>query len=764
MSVSRLSRLAESCRTRPASHVFHRSIVLLLSTVSIVVAGATRAGAADAVSGIVVDQSGRPVPRALVRTLDRSGAETASVFADESGHFRIAMPATGAGDCRLAVSLTGFRPSDAPCAAAQPARVVLNVAPIEETVVVTATRTEAPAGQVGSSMTVFTSDDIERRQTPMVGDLLRTSPGAMVVGTGGPGGVTSLFVRGGESSYNKVLLDGIPLNEPGGTFNFSNVTSEGLERVEIVRGAQSALFGSDAMSSVVQMFTRRGDHRDGRPQMSASLEGGTYGTARGDGQVSGASGRFDYALGVGSATTDNRVPNNVFTNTTLFGNVGISLSDTATLRVVSRGELERTGTPGATAFGPPDRDAFFKRHDVVAGVSFDQQVSPTFRQRAVYSLSVSDQQSTNLVPEPPYTPAYQGRTAPFQFFDFLYDSLTTLHRHHASYQADWRLTNDASHGNQLLTFLADWDGERADLQDRVAATLTSPARDNFGWSVEHQALWRRTFVTVGGRVEHNDSFGTAAVPRGSIAIVLHPGSGSFGETTVHANAGLGIKEPTLLQSFSPSPYFQGNPNLQPEHSRTVEAGLEQRLANDRAKIDVVWFDNRYRNLIGLQTTNPATFAASYFNIGLTSARGLEAGLDVAPTRGLRARAGYTFLDSAVIDSTSPTNVVLKSGQTLFRRPRHSGYAGLSWQDARLTVDLNGVFLGSYVDSDFASLEPPLVSNPGYSTWDARLSFRLLSQLSATAAIDNLANAAYMEPLGYPGLGRAIRVGLRVRTR
>ncbi len=740
-----------------------RTVAVSLVIISIVFINVMRVSAADAVSGVVVDQNGRPLARASVRSLDRTGAETASTFADEAGRFRITVSAAASGDCRLAVSLTGFQPSNLSCAAGQlqPARIVLNVAPIEETVVVTATRTEAPASQVGSSMTVFTADDLARRQTPLVAELLRSSPGAMVVQSGGPGGVTSLFVRGGESSYNKVLLDGIPLNEPGGTFNFSNVTSEGLERIEIVRGAQSALFGSDAMSSVVQLFTKRADRRDARPHVSASLEGGTYGTVRGDGLVSGASGRVDYALGAASSTTDNRAPNNVFDNTTLFGNVGISLSDTATLRVIGRGEIERAGTPGQTAFGRPDLDAFFKRHDGVGGVSFDQQLTPSFRQRAAYSLSASNQQSTNLILDPPYTPQFEGRVGSFQSSDFAFDSLTTLHRHHASYQADWRLTNDSTHGNQLLTLLADWDGERADLQDRLAATLTSPARDNFGLSVQHQALWRRTFVTIGGRVEHNDSFGTAAVPRGSIAVVLHQGTGNFGETTVHANAGLGIKEPTLIQSFSPSPYFHGNPDLQPEHSRTVEAGLEQRLANDRAKIDVVWFDNRYRNLIGFQTTNPATFEASFFNIGLTSARGLEWGLEVAPAAGLRARAGYTFLDSNVIDSTSPNNVVLKSGQMLFRRPRQSGYAGISWHDERLTVDLNGVFLGSYVDSDFAGLQPPIVSNPGHTTWDARLSFKLLSQLSATAAIDNLADADYMEPLGYPALRRAIRVGLRV---
>jgi outer membrane cobalamin receptor len=741
-----------------------RPILIRSIAFALAIAGATRARAADPISGTVVDQSGRPLPRASVRAFDRAGTQTAGVLADESGRFRIAIPDAGA-DCRISVSLTGFQPSSAPCAAAQPPpeglRVVLNVAPIEETVIVTATRTDAPSGQVGSSVTVFTADDIERRQTPQVADLLRSSPGAMVVRSGGPGGVTSLFVRGGESSYNKVLLDGIPLNEPGGTFNFSNVMSEGLERIEIVRGAQSALFGSDAMSSVVQMFTRRGDRRNRRPHLSAAFEGGTYGTARGEGLVSGGGSRVDYAFGAGRSTTDNRVPNNAFDNTTLLANVGVSLTDTATLRVVARGELEHAGTPGATAFGRPDLDAFFERRDSVAGVSVDQQITPLFRQRAAYSLSASNQQSTNLILDAPYTPTFEGRQAPFQFSDFRFDSLNSLRRHHASYQADWRLTNDSSHGDQLLTLVADWDGERADLRDRLAAAQTNPTRNNFGWSVQHQASWRRTFVTAGGRIERNESFGTFAVPRGSVAVVLHQGTGAFGETTVRASAGLGIKEPTLLQSFSLSPFFHGNPDLQPERSRTVEAGVEQRLGNDRVKIDLVWFNNRYRNLIGLRTTNPATFAASYFNIGLTSARGLEWSLEAAPTEGVRARAGYTFLDSDVIESTSPNNVVLRAGQTLFRRPRHSGYAGIAWRVERLTVDVNGVFLGSYVDGDFASLQPPIVANPGYTTWDARLSFKLLSQLSATAAIDNLADAGYMEPLGYPALGRAVRIGLKV---
>src|SRR5262249_39178446 len=163
-------------------------------------------------------------------------------------------------------------------------------------------------------------------------------------------------------------------------------------------------------------------------------------------------------------------------------------------------------------------------------------------------------------------------------------SRTELKRHHASYQADMRLANSAATGNQLLTVLADWDGERADLIDARANTINSPSRNNFGVSVQHQAIWRRLVASVRARVEDNDSCGAAAVPRGSVVVIARESRGTVGATAVRASAGAGIKEPTLLQSFSPSPFFHGNPDLEPERSRSVEAGIDQRLADDRAKI------------------------------------------------------------------------------------------------------------------------------------------------------------------------------------
>ena len=736
--------------------------ILVLAFVFVIGGAASKVAAADRrLTGTVVDQSGRAVPRAYVRVVTTSGAVDRGAFADEAGRFELT--ATDAAECRVEATLTGFQPAIVPCwsTGAQPVRIVLGVAPIQETMIVTATRTEAPTSQVGASATVFTSEDLARRQTPLLADLLMATPGAMLVRSGAPGALTSLFVRGGESDYNKVLLDGVPLNEPGGGFYLSNLTTENLERVEFVRGAYSSLFGSDAMGSVLQLFTKRADQASRRPRVSAQVDGGTYDTLHMSAGVTGAAGPLDYSLGAAQFGSDNRVPNSRFENTTLSANVGVAIGTAATLRFVGRGELGHAGTPGTTAFGRPDLDAFSERHDAVASVSVDHQINPVVRQRASYSRAASTQQSTNLILDPPYRATFEGRVAARLSNDFQSDSLTTLERHHASYQADLRRQSNGAAGDGLLTVLADWDGERARVENRLAATETINARDNFGASAQYQMLWPRVFVILGGRVEHNDSFGTAAVPRVTVVYVARRSSAAIGETQLKANAGSGIKEPTMLESFSISPFFRGNPDLRPERSRSAEVGIEQRFAHDRAKLELTYFHNRFQDVISLVTTNPSTFEAQYANVGLTRARGLEAGVQARPVAAVYMRAGYTLLDSKILESERPTDVLFGLGRQAFRRPRHSGFAavGVTWK--RATADLTGVFVGRFVDSDFGLFNPPLVENPGHNTWDSRFTLLVTRRLTGFVSIDNLTNQDYSEPFGYQPLRRVVRAGFRV---
>jgi vitamin B12 transporter len=712
----------------------------------------------SSVTGIVVDAGGQPIARALVTVTAASGGVLATTFTETDGRFRVR--GNTLDGCRIEARLAGFQPAGATCARDQDVRLVLAIAPLQESLVVTATRSEVPSGQLGASVTVFDKDDIERQQVPQVADLIRTAPGVTIVRTGGIGNQTSLFVRGGESNYNKVLLDGVPLNEPGGVFYFNNVTSENLERVELVRGAQSALFGSDAMASVVQMFTTRssGDGTRG----TAMFEGGTYDTIRGSAGVSGTHGRFDFSAQAAQYATDNRVPNDEFDNTTLSGTAGVELPSRASLRFVGRAELGTVGVPGQASFGRPDLDASFERNDGVLGVTFTQQITETVRQRATYALALSHQQSTNEPIDPPYTPEFEGRTAPFEFFDFPYDTLNELSRHHLSYQTDWRIpTAGGRAGTYILTGAFDFDAERATLSDRLSSVVTKASRNNAGYTIQLQALWPDVFVTGGLRVEDNTSFGIATVPRASVAWIAHRGSGSYGDTKLKAAAGLGIKEPTIVQSFSPSPSFPGNPDLEPERSRSIEAGIEQRFLNDRAKIDVTWFDNRFEDIISTQTVSFNPFRGEYLNIGLTRARGAEMTGELVPAPAVRINAGYTFLASEVIEGVADS-VVFDVGEWLFRRPRHSGFAEVTGIWKRLTVDVTAVFVGKRVDNDFSALEPPMTTNDAYSLWNLRASFQFSPRLSVIGAVDNLWNDDYMEPLGYPALGRAGRLGVTAR--
>lgn len=709
--------------------------------------------AASPIAGVVVDGAGRPVPRAAVDVISSDGTVAATVFSGADGTFTAPSAPDG---CRLRATLAGFQPASTACRTDAPVKLTLNVAPVAEQIVVSATRTEAPSGQVAAAVSVFDADTIERRQEPPLADLLRQAPGTTVVRVGAPGSVTSLFVRGGESNYTKVLLDGIPLNEPGGAFNMSNVTTENLERVEFIRGANSALYGSDAMTGVLQLFTRRGDSP--RPSARINFEGGSFSTVRGAAGISAKAGRFDYSADVARLATDNDVPNNEFRNTTISGAAGVALGAGSALRFIGRAERGTSGVPGPTAFRRADLDASFERNDGVFGVAFDRSAG-AIRQRASYGVATSYQASTNLLVDPPYTSSFEGRRASFQSSDFSYDSRTDLTRHHASYQIDGTAATSRA-GTHVLTALVDWDGERAELRDALANTTVPASRDNVGVTLQQQALWPRVFVTAGIRFEHNDSFGNEAVPRIAAAWYVRTGNGRVGTTRVSVTAGTGIKEPTVLQSFSPSPYFQGNPDLRPERARSFDAGVEQRFAGDRVRANLTWFDNRYRDIISLNT-DPVTFFARYFNIGLTTARGAELSADVALVSGFRAGGGYTFTDSEIVQSTS-TSAVFSPGNWAFRRPRHSGFLNLAWIGARAAVDLSGSIGGRRVDSDFASLVPAILENTGYTAWDLRASVRLTRTLSGTLAIDNLTDSDRMEPLGYPVLGRAIRAGIRAR--
>ena len=714
---------------------------------------------AGTISGSVLDPKNNPIPRVTVRLLDASGAERASALTNTQGQFKF----TGLAEenYSLAAELVGFESLTQSARPGEEVSLQLALAPVREQVVVSATRTEAPSGQLGASTSVVFEGELEQRRVLPVSEALRALPGATVARTGGYGASTSLFIRGGESDYNKVYLDGIPLNEAGGAFEWSVLMTDNIERVEFVRGPQSALFGSDAMAGVVQLFTRRGPAESARPRITLGGEGGNQDTWRANANLSGAAGLFDYSLSWARFSTDNREPNSAFHETSLSANLGLELSERTQVRAVVRGELGRVGTPGQTAFGRPDLDSFLRRRDASVGIALHDQTASFWEQRLRFSFAQSRQLSRNLLEDPPFTPSFDGRAAPFEFFDFTFDFLNHMRRHQLSYQSDWRAGAPGRRaGLHMVTFAFEWDHEQGFLGDRLSpGGEVNARRDNFGWVFQHQALWGRFFLTNGVRIEDNESFGTSAVPRTSLAYYLRRGGGAVGLSKLKFNFGLGIKEPSLLESFSIGPFAFGNPELRPERARSFDFGVEQRLWHDRAKLEVNWFDNRFRDLIAFEITSFVPFTGSFFNIGRSKAKGSELILEVAPGGGLRARAHYTFLDSQVTESGTVFDPVFEEGNRLFRRPKHSGAVEVFWDWRRVSVSSTTLFVGRRTDSDFALLG--LTSSEGYTRWDASAAYRSPHRVTYFAVVENLLNRDYMEVLGFPALKLAFRAGARL---
>jgi outer membrane cobalamin receptor len=627
---------------------------------------------------------------------------------------------------------------------------------IRESVVVTATGREMPESKVGASITVLDQEQIEQRHALSTIDLLRMMPGIVAVRAGGVGNLTGVFVRGGESTYNKVLLDGMPLNEPGGAFNFASLSPENIERIEVLRGAHSALFGSDAMASVIHLFSKRPDA--GRPQLSLTVDGGTYNTAHLAAGIGARRGGVEYSVFGSRLQTDNREPNNESDTSTVSGSVTRLFESGASARFLGRGEFGRAGTPGTTAFGRPDMDAFFRHRDGSVLGGWNQPLGSRVTQQTSYSYIVTNFLSRNLVADPPYTPTFGNLVAAFPSSDFLYDSETELERHHFEYRADAVIAR-----NQTLTAAFAYDGERGVLTDhRSSSAPQRPERNNTGTTVQYEASAERVTVVGGIRFENNGSFGFYAAPRVAASWLVSPGpdtADGFGSTRLRASIGRGIKEPLFIQSYSPSPSFLGNPDLKPERSRGFDIGIEQRFAGERAAIEATYFANRFDDLISLGPFDPVTFNAQYENIGETRAAGLELAGTAVFNAGIRLGGAYTFLDSKVIRSVS-SSPIFAPGRALYRRPRHSGSLQASYSRSRLSVALGAVVVGSRVDSDFNF--PSISSNEGYATWNASGEVRVTRRTAAFVTIDNLADHDYMEPLGYPALRRTVRAGVRAR--
>jgi outer membrane cobalamin receptor len=623
---------------------------------------------------------------------------------------------------------------------------------LSATVVVTAHAEPLPAQDSTASVSIVSRADMRQREEIWLAPLLSAAPGVTIAHSGRAGGITSLFLDGGNSNFTKVLVDGVPLNEPGGNVDLSNFSLDNVEKVEVVRGAESALFGTDAMSGVVQVFTRRGSAS--RPQLHLSAEGGSFSTARGAADLSGILQRFDYSLAAARFGTEGQEANDNFRATTLSGNFGYRFRDDNRIRLVLRSVASHAGAPGQALLTPaPNLDQYNALRNFTAGLAWEFAAGPRWQHRVsaseTYIRQLFDNATSDFCdPNPP----------------FLCDFAFTTHNRY----------NRAGFGAQssyLVPLASVTFGYHYEVENG-GISRGHVRRNNQGGYLDSRWTWRRLTLSGGFRVEANDNFGTRAVPRAGVAFALRDGSGFWGATRLRGSFGLGVKEPTFFQTFgfSNDPCFPGNLELRPEKSRTASFGFDQRLAEDRIRIVAEGFLNRFRDITSFTFCFPGDPCpvtpppgcpfgfGTYFNTDLARANGANLALESRVTRWLNISGAYTFTDSRVLAAPNAFDPALIPGERLFRRPVHSGNIFFAVNARSFSGSFAGYFSGPRTDSDFLGLG--FTRNPGYAKFDLAASYVFTRNLSAFVRVENLFDKLHQEVLGYRAGRRAFRTGLR----
>ena len=590
-------------------------------------------------------------------------------------------------------------------------------------IVVTATRVPTPVLEVASSITVVTAAEIEARQERTFTDVLKDIPGLNVVQTGGPGGVTSVFMRGTNSNHTKVLVDGIDISDPSnttGAFDFGQLLTQDIERVEVLRGPQSGLYGSDAIGGVINIITKSGS---GPAKFSGALEGGSFDTFNQAGTLSGSADAFSYSASV-SHYHAGSVPvtpldllqpgearnNDYDDNLTFSTKLGLAVTQSFDLGLVARYSdvhLHTTGEdfsfdPPYLGFPAPEQTTaatteYFTR---LTGhlTSFDGALEQTL------GLAYSHSRTSTVEPE---TEA----------------ALNTGERRKADWQGNIKLAS-----SETLVLGAEYE------RDEIEQPLVADVHIGSGYAELQSQVGEHWFSALNVRYDDNSRFGSKVTYRFAPAWLI-----ADSDTKLRASIGTGFKAPTLAELYQDfPPFFFANPNLKPESSTGWDAGFEQGLARGTVRFGVTYFYNRIRDLITTDSTG-----STYANVGRATTDGIESFLAWQPLKALTLRIDYTY--------TEATDDVLQ--QELLRRPKHKGNFIAEWHPLEpWLVSLDVLAVGGWFDGnrDFSAQ----VNAPGYTTVNLATSYDLTAHLALFARIDNLFDRHYENPVGFlqPSLG------------
>jgi vitamin B12 transporter len=748
------------------------SVVLFASLLAICFSLQAQSQPEDArLSGSLVDPSGAGIAEVHV-TAQLEGLSDAHVFSTSSatsGSYALSFPP---GRYHIHVAQTSFVVRDFifnfSTGESRTLDLRLALERLSAAVLVTAEGEPTLTQDSSASVTEITRDEIDKRQSVALADLLLYTPGIAVSKTGPEGGLTSFFLDGGNSYQAKVLVDGTTVNAPGGAVDFSNFTLDNIDKVEVVRGAESAIYGTDAVSGVIQLFTHRGDTRV--PAFSAFAEGGSFASGRGGGQLSGLLGNFDYSGAASYFETDGQGPNNSFRNRTLSGNFGYRLSDTSQLRIALRNNTSDAGIPGQTLLEPPSLHQIYDLHNFSTNGRWDFTTSSHWHHQIsgaeTYGRSFSANPIQSFYATDPFAGCPQtnpSAVATGEFCDFTSPGSTSVfNRASVNAQTSYVLAKfGATAGYQ-------YEIENGDISFLGIGHLR---RNNQGGFLDFRVLpVSRISLDLAVRAEANGNFGTRVVPRVGASVALRYGHGFWGDTRYRIAYGQGIIEPQFSQSFGSSPCEPGNPALEPEESKAWTTGIEQKLANDRVKISAEYFSNRFYDIISFTSCFPGSgceipqppgcpsFWGNYFNTDLARARGVNLAAETHLLRWLSVSGNYSYDDSRVLQSPNAFDPAEIPGNRLLRRPPQSGTLTLSAGYRRLNFLFAGYFTGPRTDSDFLGLG--ITSSPGYARFDVAASYPFARGLTIYARATNLLNKQYQDAIGYPALGRDARIGLK----
>lgn len=599
-----------------------------------------------------------------------------------------------------------------------------------ESVVVSATRFDIPLDQSPASASVISSEELEQKQIQRVSDALREVPGLSVVQTGSPGQLTSVFTRGLRSEHTQVLLDGIPINQGlQGAFNFADFTTEDIDRIEVVRGPQSTIYGPRALAGVIQIFTKQGT---GTPGVMLAAEGGSYGTFREWSQSDGKVADFDYSVGASRLDTQNARPNNNYRNTAAIADVGWSPDSTSPatgsaaaseqLRIGSlfTYSVSDIGLPN-TIFDPRPIDHFLTErwligphidwkpiewwdHKLIVAYDHERQINEPNEDgfvgatRAVFERTQVDYQN-NLRPA-----SWLTLTSGFYYS-----------RINAGEERPFVLFGP--------TFISDHTNETAGF---LEATLTP---------VENLIL------VAGGRFDHFNQFGGIWTYRFADSYKIDKTN-----TILHSSVGTGFSPPSSQDKI-----FGNNFDLKPEQDLGWDIGIRQQLWQNRLDIGLTYFHNDLSNVIGFNGLFDT------LNLGSAETQGLEAELHAQPIPNLVLTAAYTYLEA---EKTSSKDVSQLQGARLPRRPRNEVYVSATylWCKGLRTV-VEAKFVNAREELNFGG---PNFDIEDYSFVNIAAEYEINPHVSIFGRIDNLTNERYSEVFGFPALGRAAYGGVKVR--